>query len=412
MKDSSRKEALCAFIDIVEEGAYANLRLQELPKTEQRSFAYAWVYASLEHISWADYMLAHYVKRQKRTVRNLLRMAVTELFFMDTPAYAAVNEAVALCRELGKKDSAALVNGVLRRMLQDKDALPPLPQEPALRLSIEHSLPLFALKEWIGRYGLDTAKAMLERSTPLTELRAQYPYTTEALLAQYPAAQRGRSVPDCILLPGGVLTPQSPLFTQGKISFQGEGAMAICRFMGDMRGKRVLDACAAPGGKSAYLYSLTQGDIELSCMELHPHRVELLHKTFERLSVQARVYEQDASLPLPKLEEAFDGVLLDVPCSGLGLLHSKPDVGLHKTEESITALTRIQGQILKGCCGYVRPGGVLVYASCTVAYRENEGQVKGFLAAHPDFVLEEEKQLLPNIDTKGGFYMARMRRCI
>lgn len=408
-----RQEALLAFMDIVEEGAYSNLRLQSLKcSPEERPFASALVYTTLEHVTWADYMLAHYTKRQKRVVRNILRMGVCELFFMDTAPYAAVNEWGKLTRDMGKDASVSLVNGVLRRMLREKDALPPLPESPAHRLAVEYGMPLFILKEWIGRFGLEKTEAMLTPQPTVLEVRGQYPTTTEELLSLFPEGKRGNVCPDCLLLPPGTLTPTSPLFTEGKATFQGEGAMAICAFMGDMTGKKVLDGCAAPGGKSAYLWSLAHGDIDLTCLELHPHRTELMEETFRRLHVTARCEQWDASLPRPEYENQFDGVLLDVPCSGLGLRLTKPDIGLRKSEESILELVETQKQILSTCCGYVKPGGVLLYSTCTLSYRENEGQVKDFLSVHPEFVLEEERQLLPPQDGLGGFYMARMRRCM
>lgn len=408
-----RREALLALMDIVEEGAYSNLRLQTLRCTpEERPFASALVYTTVEHVGWADYMLSHYVKRQKKLVRNILRMGVCELFFMDTPPYAAVNEWVQLTRDMGKAPSVSLVNGVLRRMLREKDYLPPLPESPAHRLSIEYAMPLFILKEWIGRFGVERAEAMLRPQPPMLEVRGQYPTTAEDLLTLFPKGKRGTVCPDCVLLPTGTVTPSSPLFKEGKAVFQGEGAMAICQYMGDMQGKRVLDGCAAPGGKSAYLWSLCRGDIDLTCWELHPHRVKLMEETFQRLQVRAHCEQQDATVLREECAHQFDGVLLDVPCSGLGLRLTKPDIGLDQKEELVVFLSKIQKQILSTCCQYVKPGGVLVYSTCTLSYRENEGQVKEFLSTHPEFALEAERQLLPPEDGLGGFYMARMRRCM
>jgi len=411
--NKGRREALLAFMDIVEDSAYANLRLKELHCGEdERSFVSAWIYTSLEHIGWADYMLAHYVKRQKRVVRNIFRMAVSELFFMSTPAYAAVNEAVELTHSMGKDASASLVNAVLRRMLREKDSLPALPKEPAERLHVQYSMPLWILREWIERFGIRKAEALLSPMPPYMEIRAQYPYTTEALKSVYPQAIHGKCVPDCLLLSSGCIHADSPLFQEGKVTFQGEGAMAICRFMGDMRRKAVLDTCCAPGGKSAYLWSLCHGDIQLNCWELHPHRLQLMQETFHRLGVQAQCRQQDASLPCLDYENAFDAVLLDVPCSGLGLRQTKPDIGLHKEESDVLALVQIQQQILDTCCRYVKPGGILVYATCTISLRENEEQIQHFLREHSEFSLAAERQLLPPEDGLGGFYMARMNRCI
>ena len=187
--------------------------------------------------------------------------------------------------------------------------------------------------------------------------------------------------------------------------------MAVCRFMGDMAGKRVLDARAAPGGKSAYLFSLTRGNIALTSWELHPHRLQLMEEAFFRLGVKATCQQMDAAHFQGDIAP-FDGVLLDVPCSGLGLLGNKPDVFLHRKEQDILDLARVQRELLDSCEALVAPGGVLVYSTCTISRRENEEQIESFLRRHPVFTLEEQRQLLPQADGTGGFYMARMRRCI
>ena len=164
-----------------------------------------------------------------------------------------------------------------------------------------------------------------------------------------------------------------------------------------------------------------KNDIRLTCFELHAHRKELLDKTLMRLNVSAETLEKDAAEYDPAFEQAFDGVLIDAPCSGLGLLGDKPDIRYSKTDADITALVEIQKNILESCARYVKPGGVLVYATCTISRRENEEQLDAFLRAHGAFALEKipisvendgQIQLLPHVHHTDGFYIARMRRCI
>lgn len=411
---SPRRDALDAFMDVVEDGAYANLRLQQVRRAPQElAYVRSLVYTALEHLRWADYMLAFYVKPQKRVVRNILRLAVAELFFMDTPDHAAVNGAVELAKECGKGAMAGLVNGVLRRMLREKDSLPPLPDDPVARLSIRYGCPEWVVKAWLERFGEAETEQLLRYEPPALEIRAQYPYPSEALaLELHVPFTRGQVDENCFKLRESVPLSSLPLFSEGKIAVQGEGAMIICRFMGDMRGKRVLDACAAPGGKSAYLWSLTQGDIDLTCWELYPHRAELMERTFARLHVQARCEARDAAHLPEDAAPTFDGVLLDVPCSGLGLIREKPDVALHRTERDVDALVKTQAAILENCSRLVVPGGTLCYSTCTISRPENEAQVAAFLQRHPEYALEDQRQLLPTRDGTGGFYMARMKRCI
>ncbi|MBQ1821501.1 MAG: 16S rRNA (cytosine(967)-C(5))-methyltransferase RsmB [Clostridia bacterium] len=409
-----RRAALGVLIRILEDGAYTNLALKETADSvapKDVPFLYALVNETIARTSYLDYLFSHFCKRQKRAVRNLLRMAGTELLFLSTPAHAAIDEAVGLCRAIGKSESCGLVNAVLRRLDRERDALPRLPDAPVERLSIRYGVPAFLVSEWIEDYGETETEALLDHKPLKTVVRAQYPFTTEALNRALPVASLPcRLDPNGLALSAGFDLAHDPLFVEGKLAIQGEGAMLICRALGDVHGLRVLDACAAPGGKTAYLASLSENTAKLTAWELHPHRKALMDAAFARLHVSVETECRDASVFDPAYENAFDAVLLDVPCSGFGLLAEKPDVRLNKTEDAIEALTKAQDAILDACCRYVRPGGVLVYATCTISRRENSERVRSFLNTHPSFVPEEEKQLLPTRDGTDGFYYARMRR--
>jgi 16S rRNA (cytosine967-C5)-methyltransferase len=409
-----RRAALETLVRILEDSAYANLALKEAASSvgpRDVPFLYALVNETIARASYLDYVFSHFCKRQKRAVRNLLRMAGTELLYLDTPAHATIDEAVKLCRAIGKQDSCGLLNAVLRRLDRERGALPPLPENAVERLSILYGVPAFLAAEWIEAYGETEAEAILSHPPIGTVVRAQYPFTTQELKTALPAA----SVP-CSLDPNGLRLSEgfdlahAPLFLEGKLAVQGEGAMLICRALGDVHGLRVLDACAAPGGKTAYIASLSENTAKITAWELHPHRKELTDRTLARLGVQAVTECRDASVFDPAYEEAFDAVLLDVPCSGFGLLAEKPDVRLHKDENAVNALTKTQDALLAACCRYVKPGGVLVYATCTIVQRENGERVRAFLSKHPDFALEAERQLLPTRDGTDGFYFARMKR--
>ena len=412
--NSLRRDALQVFMDVVEDGAYANLRLKEIRRVpDEQAFLSSLVYTGIEHLKWADYMLSFYVKPQKKIVRNILRLGVSELFFMDTPDHAAVNAAVALTKECGKGALAGLVNAVLRRMLRERACLPPLPDDPATQLSIQHGCPEWIINEWVQRFGKSDTACMLAQDPPAMEIRAQYPFTSDELASELTAAYSlGKVDENCFRLKESLPVTSLPLFQQGKITIQGEGSMAICRFLGDMRGKKVLDACAAPGGKSAYLWSLTQGNIDLTCYELHAHRMELMQRTFARLHVTAKCETKDASLISENATSSFDAVLVDAPCSGLGLLRKKPDVALHRQESDLNVLCKTQAALLDACASLVRPGGILCYSTCTISLRENEQQVNAFLNKHTEYMLDDQRQLLPFRDATGGFYMARMKKCI
>lgn len=409
-----RRAALETLVRILEDGAYTNLALKESASAVEPAdvpFLYALVNETIAEASYLDYILSHWCRRQKRAVRNLLRMAGTELLFLRTPAHAAIDEAVKLCRAIGKKENAGLVNALLRRLDRERDALPPLPADPVERLSVRYGVPAFLMREWLNDYGEAETEALLDRKPLKTVVRAQYPFLTDALKEALPVAcEPCRLDPNALMLSEGFDLARDPLFSSGKLAVQGEGAMLICCALGDVHHKRVLDACAAPGGKTAYLASLSENTAELTAWELHPHRKALTDAAFSRLHVAAETECRDAAVYDERFSDAFDAVLLDVPCSGFGLLAEKPDVRLHKTEETIDALIRTQDAIMNACCRYVRPLGVLVYATCTISKRENGERVRAFLNAHPSFALEEERQLLPTRDGTDGFYYARLRR--
>lgn len=409
-----RRIALETLIRIVEDGAYANLALKESAEGVRRDevpFLYALVYNALEHRAYAEYVLSHFCKRQKRVVRSILLLASSELLFMATPAHAVIHESVELTKTVGKAKSAGLVNAVLRRIDRERDTLPPLPDEPIRRLSIRYGYPAFILADWIDAYGLDAAEQLAKTQPSALQVRAQHPYTTEALRNALPVPSiPGRLDSNCLYLEHGFAVASNELYRDGKLTVQNEGAMLICRALGEVKGKRILDACAAPGGKTAYLASLAENDADLVAWELHPHRLELMQKTLDRLHVSATVLCRDASIVHEDAEDNFDAVLLDVPCSGFGLLADKPDLRYRKTDEDLHELVLVQKRILSACSRYVKCGGRLVYATCTISRRENEAQVRSFLREHTSFRLTEERQFLPHRDGIDGFYYAAMTR--
>lgn len=422
---NARKQALDALCDITERGAYANLRVKQLTATlpeREAKMAAALVYHTLDHLLTIDYYLSHFVKgAQKPVIRGILRLGVCELLFLSTPAHAAVSESVALTREVGKSGLSGFVNAVLRSIDRSRDSLPAFPAEVVPRLSIQYSYPEWIVAEWVSRFGEEQAEALLSRPASTIQVRAQYPFSREELQRSLPVESTANAWDEnSLTLKSGFDLASNPLFLEGKFTVMGESAMLACRALGDVAGKRVLDACSAPGGKSAYLASLAQNKIDLTCFELHPHRKELLDKTLARLHVLASTCEKDASVYDPAFCEAFDSVLIDAPCSGLGLLGDKPDIRYSKSDADIVALSEIQRNILDACARYVVPGGVLVYATCTISRRENEEQVEVFLRAHSEFSLEPmplpipnegQIQLLPQVHNTDGFFIARMKRC-
>ena len=431
---SVRRIALLALLDITEGGAYANLRLKEaergLPRQDAKWVSAA-VYETLDHLIYIDYVLSRYTKgRQKPAIRGILRMGVCQVMFMGTPPSAACNESVKLAKEIGKGALAGYVNGVLRAVCRDAGQAVPLPENARERLSVQYSYPRWLVDLYADAYGETFTEAMLSAEVRELTIRAQAPYTAEELEAWLAAQKipysRGTAVPEAFRLQAGFDIAAEPLFQNGQITVQSESAMLVCRALGARPGMRVLDACAAPGGKTAYLSMLMENAGRIDAWELHAHRCELMKKTVDRLRVKnAEILQRDASKRYPECGEAYDAVLLDAPCSGLGV-HGKPDARYGKSLAVIQELAALQAQLLDCCASCVKPGGVLVYSTCTISPPENEACARAFLARHGEFdavgfdaCLPEPLrkraaggmlQLFPHLDGMEGFFLAKFTR--
>ncbi len=429
---STRRRALEALLDITERGAFANLRLKQAQRglsSTQAKWVSALVYETLDHLIFIDYLLFHYAKKLKNSViRGILRLGVCQLLFMRMTPETAVDSCVRLAKETGKGALSGYINAVLREIERNKESLPQLPDNKAQQLSITYSWPLWIVNEWLARFGDEQTTELLITPKQQITLRPQPPFTLTDLKREL--LSRGISFVDgtwetgCVKISSGLDFENEPLFTQGLITVQSESAMLACRACGVKPGMKVLDACAAPGGKSAYLSALCN-TIKLTSWELHPHRKLLLDKTLERLNVKAITQQQDATIRVTTYNNAFDVVLLDMPCSGLGVAAGKPDIRYAKSPENINALVEIQRNILDTCANYVKPGGALIYVTCTIILQENENQIEAFLKRRADFSLDSLSdylpkgllgpclgmvQLLPGKSGIEGFFIARMVR--
>lgn len=417
---------------IIADGAYANLAIKAgLSGCDGNECAAvtALVYCTIEHIGYADFLIEHYASgRVHGSIRLVLRMGIAEMLFMNTPPFAVCNMSAELTKRIGKANLAGFVNGVLRRIERERNALPELPKDSALRFNIEYNVPVFMAREYISEYGVEFTDSMLKKRIHHTTVRAQYPYTrqmlTNALESEDKKYRLGDIVDDAVYIERSTDLANAQMFREGRITIQSESAMLVCRACMVKDGMQVLDACAAPGGKSAYLASLMHNTGHITAWDVHPHRVELIKATVKRLNIESiRAELQDATEPNTDMFGKLDVVLADVPCSGFGG-GSKPDAFLNRTEQSLDELIAVQGRILDCCCNYVKPGGALIYSTCTVSKRENDGNIDLFLSKHREFALDGfascvpegyavradkgRLQLFPHIDGVDGFFVARM----
>lgn len=440
---NARRLALDVLTDVREKGAYASLALGERLRAahlspEDRRLATGLVYGTLENQLQIDYALDRLMDHPTRepVQRDILRMGAYQILFLDrVPDSAAVDEAVKLTRAMGMEAACGFINAVLRNLSRGKDeiAWPDREADPVAYLSVMGSMPRWLVDKLVAAYGPEEAGRVIlyrEEEHPVC-VRPNFTRLSdaefEALLQEKGwRAERGLAPHAWLIYGAGDLASDAD-YRAGRFSIQGQSSMLAAEALEVRPGMKVLDACAAPGGKSAYLCEQMQLTGRVYAWELHEKRAQLLEGVRRRLGLDnLRISVRDALDFRPDLEGALDGVLLDAPCAGLGVLSQKPDIKLRLKEEDIPAIVDTQGRLIDTVCRYVRPGGALVYSTCSLLPEENADRVRAFLQAHPNFTLEplptsfpEELrarqtpcglQLLGCRDGVEGFFIARMRR--
>ncbi len=436
--DKPREQA----VDILrqaEAGIFADTLLDRArPFFDQRdnAFILELVYGVLRNREKLDWLLDRFSKEPVASTddwtRNILRLGAYQLLFLDkVPASAAVNTSTELAKTHGKK--SGYVNGLLRNLERKKNAIPPLKlDDPVKQLAILHSHPEWLVRRWVGRFGAErTARALEEnnRPAPLVVRTNATRTTREKLLGSLKAD--GADAKETAYSAVGIELVSSPglttlsAFRDGWFMVQDEAAQLVATMLAPKPGETVLDACAAPGGKATHLAEMMGNSGQVVALEGDKKRIPRIRENAARLGLTIiKPVLGDAAL---YKEGAYDKVLVDAPCSGLGVLRRHPDGRWTKTVKTIKEKQVIQKKVLANCAALVNPGGVLVYATCTTEPEENENVVNDFLAKHPEFSLDDPRQYLPasasklndvqgffrtfpNATEMDGFFGARMRR--
>lgn len=368
-----------------------------------------------------------------------LRAGLYELLYLDgSPDRAVVHDSVEIVKRSGSR-GAGLVNAVLRRASSERgQLLSALDDSTPQDAAAAHSHPRWLAELWWEHLGPDRARSLMaanneqgEVSVRVNTLIADPGDAAASLPVAEPAGQaslRGVHLPEALVLSGPFDVTASRLWREGAIVAQSRAAMLVCRILDPRPGERVLDLCAAPGGKSTHIAALMGGEGELVAVESHPGRARALREAVARTRTGIVSVEQaDAALPRDD-GRRFHRVLLDAPCSGLGTLQSHPDLRWRMSPERIETLAELQGRMLAAAATAVEAGGTLVYSTCTISPAENERQIDAFLNAHPDFAVEPLQlaptgagddrcptpdrflTTLPDIDRTAGFFIARLRR--
>ena len=441
---SPRQVALKALQDVVRADAYAaqaldrQLAVAKL-SPEDRRLAASIFYFAVENRLYIETMLGRFMEAKAEPVVNdILHIAAAQILFMDkVPDHAAVDEAVKQVRFARREGLTGLVNGVLRNLIRARDAgeltLPDRETEPVEWLSVKHSVAPVIAEKLIAAYGLDDAEQIAAvrgggRAQTIRPNRMKLDAAAfERWLDSQNYAWRRGTVEDAYIVPDAGSLANTEGYRRGLFSIQGESAMLAAQAVGAKPGMQILDACAAPGGKTALMAERMAGAGRVFAWDVHDHRVALIRAAVQRLgldNVRSTVY--DARNPMESLRQTMDAVLVDAPCSGLGVIAEKPDIKYRVNAEGLSALPDIQRRILDACCQAVKVGGRLVYATCTVLPEENENQVAAFLETHPGFEPDLDDrwlpealrphfrggmiQILPHRDGMEGFFIARLTR--
>lgn len=380
------------------------------------------VYGTLRRQGTLDHIIGQFSKtppaRLERSVVLLLRLGLYQIFFLDrVPVSAAVNETVKLAKQYAAR-AAGFVNAVLRNADRGRDgiAYPDPEKEPTAHIAAMHSHPAWIVQRWIDQLGFAEAAevaAAMAAPPPFT-LRANRLRTDRAQLADLLqkeglTTEPCRHAPDGLTVTSAVSLPSSGAFAAGFFSVQDEASQLAALLLSPEPGEALLDLCAAPGGKASYLAELTGDDCTLVAGDRNPRKLELIREQAERLGIGSiSTSLLDGTKPLAALQpEMFDRILVDAPCSGLGVIQRNPEGKWWKEPTDPQRMAVTQLAILGNAAAVLKPGGILLYSTCSTALEENEGVVDNFLKQHPDFVIEPISTVLPQLqamETEQGFF--------
>lgn len=445
-KINTREIILEILLQIEKEETYSHIAIgnalekyQFLPK-QDRAFITRVCEGTLEYGVQLDYLINHFSKvkvvKMKPVIRQIIRSGVYQILYMDSvPDSAVCNEAVKLAQSKGFVNLKGFVNGVLRSVVRKKDDLPfPKKDNPVLYLSIRYSMPQWIVTSWLEEMGMEVTERMLEaflEKRPTT-VRVQktgnsIEETVESLKAQGVTVEKAPYVEEAYYISDYNYLGALDAFTEGKIFPQDVSSMLVAQAADPKPGDFVLDLCAAPGGKSLHAADRMQGEGMVESRDISDYKVGLLQENIERCKLpNLRAVKRDATLFDSAMEEKADVVLADVPCSGLGVMGHKNDIKYNMSPVKQLELSTLQKMILKNAARYVKPGGTLIYSTCTIGWEENQANLGWFLSGHP-FELESLDpylcqelhnettkkgylQLIPGIHNCDGFFVARLKR--
>ncbi|ENJ9652469.1 16S rRNA (cytosine(967)-C(5))-methyltransferase RsmB [Clostridium botulinum] len=441
--DNAREVALDVLKAVLYEGAYSNIVLNKKLnksnlKDNDKALITEIVYGTLKYKETLDIIIQSYLKNPIKTmdknIANILRITIYQIRYLDKiPSFAAVNEAVEMSKKISIKYSK-LVNGVLRNYIRtyknkkfydDRNNLE--------KFSFIYSCPKWLIKMFISQYGIETAEKILkglnERpniTVRVNNLKIDYDEAFEKLDEYGYNIEEGYICPEAIQIIKGKNIEKNPLFIEGDITVQDESAMLVAPSMELTEESIVLDLCSAPGGKTTHISEIINNKSKVYAYDVHQNKLSLIEENAKRLGIKNIETDVcDAAVFNKELKEIAHRVLMDVPCSGLGIIRKKPEIKWTKNEKEIKNIIDIQRKIMNNGASYLKKGGILLYSTCTLNKQENEENINWFLKKHKNFKIEHlyygdvdniiyHKEgfvsILPN-DKMDGFFIAKLKKC-
>lgn len=434
---STRHIAFLNLKQVLNKGGYAHLVVPASLKKYQlsqvdKSLVVELSYGVLRRKLTLDWLINCFyhgsLKKLQPDLLNILRLGVYQLLFLKkVPAYASINEAVNLAKKLLNPGAGSLVNAVLRKIEEQKDKLPwPSREDLTQYLAVIHSHPAWLVALWLKELGLKETEALLAANNraPTVTLRINSLKTNRQEVIDWLKQNNipyssGKFFPEALILKGG--QPPEELIKQGFVYVQDEASMAVAHALGPLPGETVIDLASGPGGKTTHLAALMENKGQIYAVELNKKRLNLVRKNCQTLGVtNVKYIHGDATLPL-KLPLS-EKLLVDAPCSGLGVLARRPDLRWRKSLNDIEQLAKLQQAILAKAATYVKKQGTLVYAACTISKKETVEVVEQFLKTHPEFrpvKLQLNKvsaefnswlQFMPHKHGTDGFFIAKLKK--
>lgn len=445
---SARETALSILVKWEERQAYSNLLLNQVLKESSfderdKRLITELVYGTIQRKNTLDWILNQLVKKGVQSlelwVRQLLRLGVYQLLYLHRiPERAAIYETVQISKKRGHRGISGLVNGVLRSFVRNEQKLTPKSDPQTLtEKAIYYSHPEWMIKRMEQAYGEDeTKEALLSNQQPPRVSVRVNPLKIErvAFIKEWNTTENGKAkvseiATEGVTISGGGNPAFTKWFQEGYCTIQDESSMLVASALSPEPGMKVLDVCAAPGGKTTHLAEMMKNQGEIVACDVHDHKLSLIQSNASRLGVDMISVRQIDGRMLPKHFQpgTFDAILLDAPCSGLGVIRRKPDLKWSKEAKNIDALVELQKELLDAAAPLLKPGGVLVYSTCTWEPRENMEQMNSFLKRHPDFAGDNRLldkmpdpvksraqsgefwiQILPHHFMSDGFFISRV----